>query len=105
MPRLSLGVLAHLVPVFLGLTLAPQASAQAGDNEVCASCHEEIIKKVATMAHAKVACAQCHEKHDDYPHPAKIPKPACSKCHGDETAAFRRSVHSEAARAGNAGAP
>lgn len=100
-----LGVGAHLVLVLLALTPLQRVSAQEGDNVVCASCHEDIVKKVAATAHSGPACLQCHPKHEDYPHPANIPKRACASCHTDESAAFTRSVHADVARAGNASAP
>jgi cytochrome b subunit of formate dehydrogenase len=105
MYKAFLGVAPHLVLVLLALTPLQRVSAQEGDNVVCASCHEEIVKKVSGTAHGGTACLQCHPKHDDYPHPANIPKRACASCHTDESAAFTRSVHADVARAGNAGAP
>src|SRR4051812_39477423 len=105
MYKALLGVAPHLVLVLLALTSLKRVSAQEGDNVVCASCHEEIVKKISTTAHSVNACVKCHAKHEDYPHPANVPKPVCASCHTDESAAFTRSVHAEVARAGNAGAP
>jgi formate dehydrogenase gamma subunit len=60
---------------------------------------------MASTVHAKVACSSCHPKHEEYPHPAGVAKPACSSCHTNESLQLTRSVHGEAARAGNAAAP
>lgn len=105
MVNTDLGLVAHLFWVFLLLAPVPPASAQGGANELCASCHDEIVKKVTPTAHGGVGCQGCHAKHEEYPHPAKVPKPACASCHTDESVAFTRSVHAEVAKAGNAAAP
>jgi cytochrome b subunit of formate dehydrogenase len=105
MAKLSLGVAPHFALVVLALAFVSQAPAQDNDNAVCASCHEEIVKKVSPTAHGGQSCLKCHPKHEDYPHPAGIKKPECNSCHTDEERAFKASVHAEVAKAGNASAP
>jgi len=70
----------------------------------CASCHEQ-AQKLEKSAHAGLPCETCHESHDKYPHPANIPKPQCVNCHQDEAGDYASSVHGQARKNGNEGAP
>src|SRR4051812_22667494 len=97
----SAGVAAALM--ILGAATAPPA--RAADNSACLACHDDQGAKLAKSAHGAVACASCHVKHDEYPHPAGVPKPACSQCHQGQQADYDRSVHGQAVKHGNAGAP
>ena len=81
--------------------LQAQAAQEAN---TCATCHEQ-GKKLETSAHAGLTCDTCHEQHEKVPHPAGVAKPACTGCHQDQAAAYQNSVHGQAARKGNAGAP
>ncbi|HYP07817.1 MAG TPA: cytochrome b/b6 domain-containing protein [Bryobacteraceae bacterium] len=112
MYRQALGVLAQAAAAAVWLASGTPVSAQQTKpasslteaNAVCAACHE-VGEKMAGNAHATVACSTCHVKHEEYPHPANIPKPVCSSCHSEQQTVFQLSVHAEAARKGNAGAP
>jgi cytochrome b subunit of formate dehydrogenase len=86
------------------LLCAPPIRAQEPAEPICASCHD-VGKKLKKSAHASVPCAACHVKHEEYPHPANIPKPACATCHERVAHDFSQGVHSQATKAGNAGAP
>lgn len=61
--------------------------------------------KLEKSAHAGLTCDTCHEQHEKVPHPAGVPKPACTTCHQDQATAYEHSVHGQAVKAGNAGAP
>src|ERR1035437_4224748 len=102
----SLGL--WLGSVFLGL-FAGAGGADlyaAGDAAapVCTSCHEQ-GQKLAKSAHAALTCDTCHESHEKVPHPANIPKPACIACHADQAGDYDKSVHGQARKGGNEGAP
>lgn len=101
----SLGL--RLGSVFLGLiTGVAGADLYAGDAAapVCTSCHEQ-GQKLAKSAHAALTCDTCHESHEKVPHPANIPKPACIACHADQAGDYDKSVHGQARKGGNEGAP
>jgi cytochrome b subunit of formate dehydrogenase len=70
----------------------------------CTSCHDQ-GQKVAKSAHAGVACATCHVKHEEFPHPEGVPKPVCTGCHTNQASDYAKSVHGQAVKNGNAGAP
>jgi cytochrome b subunit of formate dehydrogenase len=80
------------------------SAGRAQEQAACSDCHEQAAK-LAQSAHAQVGCATCHPKHESYPHPENIAKPACGQCHQAQAGDFARSVHAQAARSGNAGAP
>ncbi|OPZ84714.1 MAG: hypothetical protein BWY76_01730 [bacterium ADurb.Bin429] len=82
--------------------LLPAQPAQQANT--CATCHEQ-GKKLETSAHAALTCDTCHEGHEKVPHPEGIAKPACTSCHTDQATAFEDSVHGQAAKGGNEGAP
>ncbi len=86
-----------MTPCLLQAEPAPEAN-------TCATCHEQ-GKKLEASAHAGLSCDTCHEQHEKVPHPAGVAKPACTSCHQDQKTAYEHSVHGQAARAGNAGAP
>ncbi len=86
------------------MLLGSVSAAKAQGDDLCASCHD-VKKTVGTSVHAGVACASCHAKHEEYPHPAKAPKPQCSQCHSSIAAEHARSVHGQAIKRGNEGAP
>jgi cytochrome b subunit of formate dehydrogenase len=97
----------RLGSVFLGLiTGVAGADLYAGDAAapVCTSCHEQ-GQKLAKSAHAALTCDTCHESHEKVPHPANIPKPACIACHADQAGDYDKSVHGQARKGGNEGAP
>ena len=73
--------------------------------EDCTSCHTEQAAKLTKSAHGSLTCDTCHEQHDKYPHPANVAKPVCATCHSDQSTEFQKSVHSDEAKKGNAGAP
>ncbi len=77
------------------------AQAQTSEQAGCNSCHDQ-NEKLAKSAHADLSCDTCHEKHEEYPHPKGIAKPVCTNCHEDQALAVNRSVHGQAAKAGNA---
>ena len=111
MLRQGLGVLAQVAVIAVWLVgvapLPAQTKAAASleeANAVCAACHD-VADKMKGAAHAPVACSTCHVKHEEYPHPANIPKPVCSSCHSEQQVGFSMSVHADATRRGNAGAP
>jgi cytochrome b subunit of formate dehydrogenase len=92
--------------VALSLSALP-LFAQAGKTAApappgCASCHDDLQKKLAASAHTDLSCDTCHEGHEKYPHPAGIPKPQCGACHDTQAAAFDTSVHGQAAKSGGA---
>jgi cytochrome b subunit of formate dehydrogenase len=98
----------RLGSVFLGLLAGvasanPNAASDAAAPE-CTSCHEQ-GQKLAKSAHAALSCDTCHESHEKVPHPANIPKPACITCHTDQAGDYDKSVHGEARKGGNEGAP
>jgi cytochrome b subunit of formate dehydrogenase len=70
----------------------------------CASCHEQ-AQKLEKSAHAGLPCDTCHESHDQYPHPPNIAKPQCITCHQDQAGDYASSVHGQARKNGNEGAP
>jgi cytochrome b subunit of formate dehydrogenase len=90
--------------LFALLTALSVCSAQAPGQEGCSGCHDQAAK-LAKSAHAEVNCSACHPKKETYPHPPGVPKPRCAECHPQVAGQFARSVHAEAARQGNAGAP
>ncbi len=61
--------------------------------EVCAGCHENIVKEKAKARHAKIACETCHGpavKHTEDPMSVKPNKPKgrdfCGTCHSKNAA-------------------
>ena len=94
-------------PLSRAVLLLVVASAAWGQQQAadaaCSSCHDQ-GKKLTASAHSVLDCASCHSKHETYPHP-KVPKPSCAECHADVAKQFSSSVHAEASRKGNAGAP
>ena len=71
----------------------------------CASCHNDQASKLTKSAHAALTCDTCHDSHAEYPHKAGIAKPSCTTCHQDQAADYADSVHGQARKAGNQGAP
>src|SRR5664279_2176460 len=101
---LGLGLGSLLIRGFIGLVaIGAGANLHAAAPE-CASCHEQ-GQKLAKSAHADLTCDTCHESHDKVPHPANIPKPVCVTCHADQAGDYDKSVHGQARKAGNEGAP
>src|ERR1035437_2949526 len=101
----SLGL--RLGSVFLGLiTGVAGADLYAGDAAapVCTSCHEQ-GQKLAKSAHAVLTCDSCHESPKKVPPPANTPNPACIACHADQASDYDKSVHGQARKGGNEGAP
>jgi len=98
--RASWGAGMRLGFVLLGL-FAATGLLRAED---CTSCHEQ-GQKLAKSAHAALSCDTCHEQHDKVPHPANIAKPACVTCHDGQAADYSNSVHGQARKGGNEGAP
>ncbi|HEX7285590.1 MAG TPA: cytochrome c3 family protein [Candidatus Angelobacter sp.] len=84
---------------------AASAPAPAVDNDLCASCHDEVAGKIKGHVHASVGCASCHARHEEYPHPEGVAKPACSTCHSSMAKDYARSAHAQAIRKGNGAAP
>lgn len=87
----------------LAMLFAAAAGAQSPGDELCASCHETNAT-VSKSVHAAVGCSTCHVKHEEYPHPA-VEKPKCSQCHERIAAEHAISVHGQAIKRGDAGAP
>lgn len=87
---------------FIFILLTALASALPGQTETsCATCHDQ-GQKMPRSAHAALSCDTCHAGHETVPHPAGLEKPACATCHEEQSAAFDRSVHSQAAKEGGA---
>lgn len=92
-----------LFAAYLAAAGAPLFAADAPKAE-CTSCHDQ-GQKLDKSAHAGLTCDTCHDQHDKYPHPANVPKPACTTCHQDQAGDYAQSVHGQARKAGNEGAP
>lgn len=93
---------AVVFPFILLITLASaQTPKAAAPENACAACHDQ-GQKLARSAHADLSCDTCHAGHETVPHPAGTEKPACASCHEEQSAAFNRGVHAEAAKKGEA---
>lgn len=93
-----LGPKAAVVFFFILLTgFASLLPGQAADS--CASCHDH-GQKLSQSAHAGLSCETCHVGRETVPHPEGLEAPSCATCHEQQSAAFDRSVHSQAAKDG-----
>lgn len=89
----------------LAIAAAGAIPASAAEKPVeCVSCHEQ-GQKLAKSAHAGLTCDTCHDNHEKFPHPDNIPKPQCVTCHQDQADKYADSVHGQARKHGNEGAP
>ena len=93
-----------LIGLFLGAAGAGLQAADMRRPPECSSCHDQ-AQKLEKSAHTGLPCDTCHESHEKYPHPAGIPKPACTTCHQDQAGDYAGSVHGQARKSGNEGAP
>jgi nitrate/TMAO reductase-like tetraheme cytochrome c subunit len=104
-----------LAPIALA---APTAAPPPG-NDDCLTCHADaqltasdgrsitVARKVfADSIHGPMGCTDCHADlaAAEFPHADNFARVDCSSCHADAVAAYGRSVHAEARRAGNAAA-
>ncbi|HWQ55041.1 MAG TPA: cytochrome b/b6 domain-containing protein [Bryobacteraceae bacterium] len=83
------------------LLICSVGSLSAQEAASCAGCHDQ-GPKLAKSAHAGLSCDTCHEGREKYPHPAGLAMPACATCHEDQSLAFNRGVHGQAAKNGGA---
>jgi len=93
-----------LLGLLVGAAGADLHAAEEAPAAECSSCHDQ-GQKLAKSAHAGLPCDTCHESHEKFPHAANIPKPVCTTCHEDQAGDYASSVHGQARKNGNEGAP
>ncbi|MGA9543013.1 MAG: cytochrome b/b6 domain-containing protein [Candidatus Sulfotelmatobacter sp.] len=77
-------------------------------NVKCATCHADEASYVPDSVHSALgdgACQSCHGDHHEVAAAAQAAPAKCAQCHAGEVKEFRRSIHGQAATAGDPDAP
>jgi len=103
----------------LGAALAgsKKAAPKGLSNDECLACHSDptVFKEVdgkkvslavdgdkfKNSAHSIFSCTDCHTDVKTAPHETTPARVQCATCHGDEVAAYQRSFHAKAIKAGD----
>jgi nitrate/TMAO reductase-like tetraheme cytochrome c subunit len=113
---LQVAVVLTCVSLVPAAARAAATAPPAPTNDDCLACHDDATatasdgrsisvaaKTFGDSVHAPLSCTDCHADlaHAEFPHPEKLAKVDCSSCHADPVAAYGKSVHAEARKAGN----